>query len=492
MRKLLYSSAVLLSAISSSGVRADPAALLEQLNKEKIIAVTPQSPFINDRFSAQPSATPAPPVEVQSKASESAAKREEVARLKRKLTLAQRQIAALKKKQRATTIVLPAKQDAVAKESASLRQQLQTHIQQLAETKQKLADESDALKHLRDEKSQLEVQLKTSQQQLAQTNQKHADDTQALQAFRTANSELQQQVKTHQQQLEALEKQGQQHTAVAPAQNAEQVKQLTQVKEEMSGKLDLATKQVSDQAARIATLEAQLKQRTEEKAQAEQKSAAPLAPPKAQSHYLLTENKSSAAKMNYAWGAWFAAKAQQESVTLTHSGQKYLPEAFLQGFQDKFAGSLQMKSDDIENVLQSLNKKMGDAQKNELAQNKKQAQKLLAEAAKLKGAERTANGIIYLVEKKGQGVALLSGDVIRFRVDEKLSSGKVLSRGAVHSGRISELPPLMRTGIEKVVVGGRIRIYTPAELAYGEQGIPGMVPPGVASIMTLEILGIVK
>ncbi|WP_313354921.1 FKBP-type peptidyl-prolyl cis-trans isomerase [Kosakonia cowanii] len=480
MRKLLYSSAVLLSAISSSGVRADPAALLEQLNKEKIIAVTPHSPFINDRLSAQPNATPAPPVEVQGKVKESEAKREEVAQLKRKLALAQRQIAALKKKQHATAVVLPAKQDTVAKESASLKQQLQTHIQQLAETKQKLANESDALKRLRDEKSQLEQQLKASQQQLAQTSQKHADDTQALQAFRTANSELQQQVKAHQQQLEALEKQGQQHTA-APLQNAEQVKQLTQAKEAISSKLDLATKQVSDQAARIATLEAQLKQRTEENAQAEQKSAAALAPQKAQSHYLLTENRSPAARMNYAWGAWFAAKAQQESVTLTHSGQKYLPEAFLQGFQDKFAGSLQMKSDDIEKVLQSLNKKMGDAQKNELA-----------EAAKLKGAERTANGIIYLVEKKGQGVALLSGDVIRFRVDEKLSSGKVLSRGAVHSGRISELPPLMRAGIEKVVVGGRIRIYTPAELAYGEQGIPGMVPPGVASIMTLEILGIVK
>ncbi|WP_288875203.1 FKBP-type peptidyl-prolyl cis-trans isomerase N-terminal domain-containing protein [uncultured Kosakonia sp.] len=491
MRKLLYSSAVLLSAISSSGVRADPAALLEQLNKEKIIAVTPHSPFINDRLSAQTNATPAPPVEVQSKAKESEAKHAEVAQLKRKLALAQRQIAALKKKQRATAVVLPAKQDAVAKESASLKQQLQTYIQQLAETKQKLADESDALKHLRDEKSQLEQQLKASQQQLAQTSQKHADDTQALQAFRTANSDLQQQVKTHQQQLEALEKQGQQHTA-APLQNAEQVKQLTQAKEEISSKLNLATKQVSDQAARITTLEAQLKQRTEENAQAEQKSAAALAPQKAQSRYLLTENRSPAARMNYAWGAWFAAKAQQESVTLTHSGQKYLPEAFLQGFQDKFAGSLQMKSDDIEKVLQSLNKKMGDAQKNELAQNRKQAQNVLAEAAKLKGAERTANGIIYLVEKKGQGVALLSGDVIRFRVDEKLSSGKVLSRGAVHSGRISELPPLMRAGIEKVVVGGRIRIYTPAELAYGEQGIPGMVPPGVASIMTLEILGIVK
>ncbi|WP_313163508.1 FKBP-type peptidyl-prolyl cis-trans isomerase N-terminal domain-containing protein [Kosakonia cowanii] len=491
MRKLLYSSAVLLSAISSSGVRADPAALLEQLNKEKIIAVTPHSPFINDRLSAQPNATPAPLVEVQSKAKESEAKREEVAQLKRKLALAQRQIAALKKKQHAIAVVLPAKQDTVAKESASLKQQLQTHIQQLAETKQKLANESDALKRLRDEKSQLEQQLKASQQQLAQTSQKHADDTQALQAFRTANSELQQQVKAHQQQLEALEKQGQQHTA-APLQNAEQVKQLTQAKEAISSKLDLTTKQVSDQAARIATLEAQLKQRTEEKAQAEQKSAAALAPQKAQSRYLLTENRSPAARMNYAWGAWFAAKAQQESVTLTHSGQKYLPEAFLQGFQDKFAGSLQMKSDDIEKVLQSLNKKMGDAQKNELAQNRKQAQNVLAEAAKLKGAERTANGIIYLVEKKGQGVALLSGDVIRFRVDEKLSSGKVLSRGAVHSGRISELPPLMRAGIEKVVVGGRIRIYTPAELAYGEQGIPGMVPPGVASIMTLEILGIVK
>lgn len=488
MRKLLYSSAVLLSAISASGVRADPAALLEQLNKEKIISVGPQSPFINDRLSAQPNVTPAPPVQEQSKASESEAKRNEIARLKRKLALAQRQIATLKKKQRATTALQPGKQAAAAKENVSLTQQLQAHIQQLAETKQKLANESDALKNLRGEKSQLEQQLKTSQQQLAQTSQKHADDTQALQAFRTANSELEQQLKTRQQRLEQLEKQ---QVAATPP-NAEQIKQLTQAKEEISGKLDVATKQVSDQAARIATLEAQLKQRTEEKAQAEQKVAAAPAPQQTPGPFLLTENKSAAAKMNYAWGAWFAAKAQQESVTLTHSGQKYLPEAFLQGFQDKFAGSLQLKSADLENVLQSLNKKMGDAQKNELAQNKKQAQKVLAEAAKLKGAERTANGIIYLVEKKGQGVALLSGDVIRFRVDEKLSSGKVLSRGAVHSGRVSELPPLMRAGLEKVVVGGRIRIYTPAELAYGEQGIPGMVPPGVASIMTLEILGIVK
>lgn len=488
MRKLLYSSAVLLSAISPSGVRADPAALLEQLNKEKIISVGPQSPFINDRLSAQPNVTPAPPVQEQSKVSESEAKLNEIARLKRKLALAQRQIAILKKKQRATTALQPGKQAAVAKENVSLTQQLQAHIQQLAETKQKLANESDALKNLRGEKSQLEQQLKTSQQQLAQTSQKHADDTQALQAFRTANSELEQQLKTRQQRLEQLEKQ---QVAATPP-NAEQIKQLTQAKEEISGKLDVATKQVSDQAARIATLEAQLKQRTEEKAQAEQKVAAAPAPQKTPGPFLLTENKSAAAKMNYAWGAWFAAKAQQESVTLTQTGQKYLPEAFLQGFQDKFAGSLQLKSADLENVLQSLNKKMGDAQKNELAQNKKQAQKVLAEAAKLKGAERTANGIIYLVEKKGQGVALLSGDVIRFRVDEKLSSGKVLSRGAVHSGRVSELPPLMRAGIEKVVVGGRIRIYTPAELAYGEQGIPGMVPPGVASIMTLEILGIVK
>ncbi|MDF7759541.1 FKBP-type peptidyl-prolyl cis-trans isomerase N-terminal domain-containing protein [Kosakonia cowanii] len=477
----------MLTAISPSGVRADPAELLEQLNKEKIISVGPQSPFINDRLTAQPNATPAPSVEVLSKAKESEAKREEIAQLKRKLASAQRQIAALKKKQRGTTALQPGKQDAAAKENASLTQQLQAHIQQLAEAKQKLAHESDMLERLRDEKSRLEQQFKTSQQQLAETKQKHADDTQALQAFRTANSELHQQLKTSQQQQEKL---GQQHTATP--QTAEQVKQLTQAKEQISGKLDAATKQVSNQAARIASLEAQLRQRTEEKTQAEQKSATVPAPQKVQARYLLTENNSPAAKMSYAWGAWFAAKAQQESVTLTHAGQKYLPQAFLQGFQDKFAGTLQMKNADIESVLQTLNKKVGEAQKNELAQNKKQAQKLLAEAAKLKGAERTANGIIYLVERKGQGVALLPGDVIRFRVDEKLSSGKVLSRGAVHSGRLSELPPLMRAGIEKVVVGGRIRIYTPAELAYGEKGLPGMVPPGVASIMTLEILGIVK
>ncbi|PDO83434.1 hypothetical protein BK796_20915, partial [Kosakonia pseudosacchari] len=272
-------------------------------------------------------------------------------------------------------------------------------------------------------------------------------------------------------------------------------------RDEVTSQLAAATKQAADQAAHIAALEAKLKQSGEEKAQMEQQLAAAKRAPTAEEkgaskanspEFSLAADKSELARVNYAWGVWFAAKVQLESEMLKDIGQQFKPQAFLQGLQDKFAGSLQMPNADLEKVLSTLNKQVDDARQREITRNKKQGQQLLADAAKLKGAVRADNGVVYLVEKRGPGAAIGDSDVIRFKVDEKVSSGQVLAQNEVNTARVSELPMVMRAGVKKLVVGGRVKIYVPTELAYGEEGIPGAVPPGVTSVMTLEVLGIEK
>ncbi|WP_342323851.1 FKBP-type peptidyl-prolyl cis-trans isomerase N-terminal domain-containing protein [Kosakonia sp. BYX6] len=355
--------------------------------------------------------------------------------------------------------------------------------------------------------SQENKQLKQQLQQLAETNKKHAQDAGKLQAVSDENKQLQQQLKTSQQQLAEEKKQRAEQSStlqIAATKTADHAKQLTQANkkhDEIKGQLDVATKKISEQTARIAALEEKLKQSAEEKATVEKQLTTALATTHAPAKeaekttaplYSLAANKSAQARTNYAWGVWFAAKVQLESEMLKSTGQKFMPPAFVQGLQDKFAGSLQMKNADIEKALDTLNKQVDDARKRDMAQNKKRAQALLASAAKLKGAVRGENGVIYLVEKRGLGAAISNNDVIRFKVDETISSGQVLAQGEVHTGRVSELPPLMRVGVEKLVIGGRVKIYIPVELAYGEEGIPGKVPAGVASTMTLEVLSIEK
>ncbi|CAI8917975.1 Peptidylprolyl isomerase [Kosakonia quasisacchari] len=599
MRKLLYSSAVLLSAISSSATRAEPASLLERLNEEHIISAEPQSPFTADHGNAGSVATPSSHAAVKQQAAQKKETSEqEIRSLKRKLMESRRETEALRKKQTPATPVQP-KNNAgndnkqrqqlpvSSSENKQLQQQLQASEKQLAavnnkreeannyidaaakkmsEQAQRITTLKDALQQRSEEKAQAEQQLveakkqgaelsaklqqaatKTAEQekQLADANKKRDEITSQLAAatkqashIATLEATLKQRSEEKaqaEQQLAEAKKQGaelsaklqqaatktaEQQTQLADAnkkrdeitsqladatkQTADQQTQLADAnkkRDEIAGQLAAATKQTVDQASRIAVLEAKLKQSGEEKAQMEQQLvAAKSAPPTAENEaskanspaFSLAADKSELARVNYAWGVWFAAKVQLESETLKDIGQQFMPQAFLQGLQDKFAGSLQMPNADLEKVLSTLNKQVDDARQRDIARNKKQGQQLLADAAKLKGAVRADNGVVYLVEKRGPGAAIGDTDVIRFKVDEKVSSGQVLAQGEVNTARVSELPLVMRTGVKKLVVGGRMKIYVPFELAYGEEGIPGAVPPGVTSVMTLEVLGIEK
>jgi len=48
----------------------------------------------------------------------------------------------------------------------------------------------------------------------------------------------------------------------------------------------------------------------------------------------------------------------------------------------------------------------------------------------------------------------------------------------------------MVEGLQKTGVGGKLRLYLPPSLAYGDEGIQGGIPPAAALVFEVEIVGI--
>ncbi|MDU7380697.1 MAG: FKBP-type peptidyl-prolyl cis-trans isomerase N-terminal domain-containing protein, partial [Enterobacteriaceae bacterium] len=387
--------------------------------------------------------------------------------------------------------------------TATLEQSLKEATSQKALLEQQLAKQSDSDKTLatqRAEAEKLRAQLSAANEKTATLGKNIAELEKTAQANSARTAALEQSLKEATSQKALLE---QQLTKQSDSDKtlATLLEQASKQNSEQLTQLNTAKDKIAEQFARLAKLEQQAKKADEEKKQAlaslatlqKEHDATSLELVKAkQSAYSLKKHKSEEAKINYAYGAYYAVKVLYEFKVLENAGHKFLPLAFQQGFKDKLANTMQLSEEDVGQTLTRFDQQVGAANERERERNKKQSIQFVAQAAKVKGAERTHNGVVYQVIKKGKTPLLTANDTVRFRLDEKISTGKKISVGEVRIGMVSKLPELMQQGLLRIGSGGKVRITVPSELAYGEQGIPGSVPPGVASEITLEILGIVK
>ena len=105
------------------------------------------------------------------------------------------------------------------------------------------------------------------------------------------------------------------------------------------------------------------------------------------------------------------------------------------------------------------------------------------------------SGLRYEIVKAGTGAMPKVGQVVTMHYVGTLASGQVFDNSR-ERGQPAELPlqtgqviPGMLEGIQKIGVGGTIRLYIPPSLAYGDQGSQ-VIPPGATLIFEIEVSGV--
>jgi FKBP-type peptidyl-prolyl cis-trans isomerase len=136
--------------------------------------------------------------------------------------------------------------------------------------------------------------------------------------------------------------------------------------------------------------------------------------------------------------------------------------------------------------------------KERLASWKKENQDYLLKIDKEPGVQKsTKSGLRYKILAPGTGPKPLPSNTVKVLYTGKLIDGTVFDSTANRNNEPVSFPlsgviPGWTEGLQYIAKGGKILLYVPAEIAYGENGSPNSIPPAATLAFQVELLDIVN
>ena len=115
-----------------------------------------------------------------------------------------------------------------------------------------------------------------------------------------------------------------------------------------------------------------------------------------------------------------------------------------------------------------------------------------------KKAQMTQNGVTWEVIKEGTGAAPQKGDSVSVHYTGWLEDGtkfdSSVDRNEPFSYRYGRGQVIQgwEEAVATLKVGGKAKFTIPSDLAYGERGAGGVIPPNATLIFDIELLAILK
>ena len=130
-----------------------------------------------------------------------------------------------------------------------------------------------------------------------------------------------------------------------------------------------------------------------------------------------------------------------------------------------------------------------------MADHKAEGQKFLEENAKKEGVVTTASGLQYKVLEEGFGTQPKATETVKVHYQGTLIDGTEFDssykRGEPISFGLNQVIPGWTEGLQLMKTGGKHELYIPYQLAYGERGAGGVIPPFATLIFLVELLEVV-
>ena len=193
-------------------------------------------------------------------------------------------------------------------------------------------------------------------------------------------------------------------------------------------------------------------------------------------------------QLSYAWGMAFGH--QLRGMGVTNIDFKDFDEALHDAFDGKDA---KMSAEEAQKIIQEY---LQELAAKKTAEMKAVGDKFLAENLKNENVKSTPSGLQYVVEKEGDGAQPTAEDEVTVHYTGKLLDGSVfdssVSRGEPATFPLNRVIPGWTEGVQLMKEGAKYTFFIPSDLAYGPQGVQGVIPPHSTLIFVVELIKVNK
>ncbi|MFB0980195.1 MAG: FKBP-type peptidyl-prolyl cis-trans isomerase [Alteromonadaceae bacterium] len=167
------------------------------------------------------------------------------------------------------------------------------------------------------------------------------------------------------------------------------------------------------------------------------------------------------------------------------------------GLADAIANSASQVSDeDLNAAFSVISKKMEELEQAAAKEKSAEGEAYLVENAKRDEVTVTESGLQYEVLATGEGEKPTAASTVRTHYHGTFINGDIFD-SSVDRGQPAEFPiggviPGWTEALQLMTEGSKWRLYVPYNLAYGEQGSQGAIPPYSTLVFDVELLAIVS
>ena len=189
--------------------------------------------------------------------------------------------------------------------------------------------------------------------------------------------------------------------------------------------------------------------------------------------------------LQYTLGAYLGQWITNNGFSVTNS------DLFTKGLNDALLNkTLLIPAAQLVTRLDSYQKRMI------AARGVKQEQILFQNVRNQSGVGALPSGVNYVIMKAGNGMRPQAADSVLINVKGFLPDGMIFedtyAKKAPLKGTPGTFIPGLNEALQIMPVGSQWRIIVPSALAYGANGVPGLIPPHSALIFEIELVNAIS